>query len=177
MNKYLFLLLSIGLFAACENPSTTTQEADVVTSSEPQSPQGSGRINAPTPAGDSYMESLLIKDYWVFEHYIPKDDTDMEAKLFNKGRWYNFNADGTYQSGHWQEQLGEGIWKYYEEDGQPKVWMDSKNDSEDSEYKLKANGEGDAMSWVGSTRYRQNGIMIKAISLMTMPTKKQFGVE
>ncbi len=176
MNKYLFLALSLSLFWACTDDAATTQEgASETTETTETAPTGS--IHSPSPAGDSHMEALLTKDYWVFEFYIPKDDSDMEAKLFNRGRWYRFNPDGTYENGHWQEVQGKGIWKYYVEDGQDKIWLDSANNKEDSEYKLKANGEGDAMSWVGSRRYNQSGIMIKAINLMTMPTKKQFGIE
>ncbi len=177
MNKYLFLVLAAGLLWACTDDSAQDSQGTTDSTASSQTEQSTGKVNSPTPAGDSHMEALLMKDYWVFEFYIPKDDSDMEAKLFNRGRWYRFFPDGTYEGGHWQEKKDQGVWKYFVEDGQPKVWMDSANDGKDSEYKIKASGEGDAMSWVGSNRYNQSGIMIKAINLLTMPTKKQFDVE
>lgn len=118
---------------------------------------------------------LLIRNFWVFEFYIIPNDH--EASVKNRGRWYTFNADGTFESGHWEEQTSKGTWYLYN-DGKYKVRLDAIDDAEDAEWELQFAGDGDVASWIGTSAFIGNkGVMSKVINLMTRPTKKQFGYE
>lgn len=136
---------------------------------------GGGSFAAPIPPVNSRETNLLARQYWVFEFYVVPNDR--EASKTGKGRWYKFYPDGSFDSGHWDQKMGSGSWGIGFRNEGTVLHIDSSNDAEDSEYIIQANASGDEMSWVGTTTYGQSGIMLKAIHLLTEPTKAQFGLE
>lgn len=136
---------------------------------------GGGSFAAPIPPANSRETNLLARDYWVFEFYVVPNDR--EASASGKGRWYKFKPDGSFESGHWDKVMGSGSWGIGFRNEGTVLHIDSSIDAEDSEYVIQANATGDEMSWVGTTTYEQSGIMLKAIHLLTQPTKAQFGLE
>lgn len=119
--------------------------------------------------------NALLTNYWVFEFYVDRKDRANTGKRV--GTWYQFAPDGTFTSGQWQEQTNTGVWSVRRADGKVFLTLDSNVDALDTEYDLQGMTQSrDAMSWVGTKRYATNHVMLKAINLLTQPTKKQFGV-
>jgi hypothetical protein len=178
MKELLILVFTILTFAACNNkPATDNTNTDTTTGSAdiPKVAPQAGSAAAPMSPGDSPLIQTLTRDYWVFEFYI--DPKNRENNRLNKGRWYKLNPDGTFTNGHWEQEIGGGSWVLAKDDmNKDVVRLDNRIDSEDAEFQIQFNKEADAASWVGTKTFGQSGIMVKAISLMTMPTKAQFGV-
>jgi len=56
--------------------------------------------------------------------------------------------------------------------------MDNINDELDIQWEIQGiNKAGDTMTWAGINRKSNAGDVVKVISLLTRPTRKQFGVE
>ena len=173
----MWLVLLLGMMILSCRPEGNNENGSQAAS--PNSPAvnniGSGQAAAPVNPGNSPLVTILTADFWVFEHYvIPEDQAGGWA---NKGRWYQFNPDGSFESGHWEELTGNGSWRLEKREGKQILIIDSTIDMEDSEWEIDMNAEQDAMSWVGTENYKRTSHMLKVISLLSRPTKKQFGVE
>ena len=175
--KKMWLALFLGaLMVACqpEGKNTNATGEEVPGTSEFKS-IGDGQAAPPINPGDSPLIQSLTKDFWVFEFYVIPGN--MEEALVNKGRWYDLKPDGTFESGHWEELTGNGSWRLENREGKQFLILDSTVDAEDSEWEIKMSADADAMSWVGTENYGRNSHMLKVTSLLTRPTKAQFGVQ
>ncbi len=135
-----------------------------------------GSFADPTPPPKLPITNFLITHYWVFEYYLHAQE--FERGRSNQFRWYKFSPDGTFIAGQWETVLSKGTWKLAT--GETKntvIVIDSDNDAEDSQWDMQPNAAGDEMSWSGVRSTTYQGHLVKAINLMTMPTKKQFGQE
>ena len=166
-------------WVACKNESNSTEGSSDTTE---QGTTATGNNNATqgkaanpvTPVSSGLTEDLT-RDFWVYEFYIDPKNRD-NSKLF-RGKWFSLSADGTFESGHWEETTGSGSWLLLKDDqGKDLLRLDNVNDAEDAEFQVQINADGDAASWVGTKTYGQAGVMLKAINLMTKPTKQQFGL-
>lgn len=190
MNRILFLGLSLLLFIGT---SRCAEDAEGTASGKQPAKVKEGSFADPQPQESTPEVDALCRDHWVFEYYVADD---REKNLFNRGRWYRFSPDGTFVSGHWQEQTSQGSWRLvYSQDrtvvainsetGQPynanpyelRLHVDAKDDSQDASYIIAFNPAMDVSSWVGMPESKARGIAIKAINLIDRPTKKQFGLE
>ncbi len=172
MKYFLFTFLLIATALACKN--------------EPKSQNGTG--NSPGGKTEAWAEpavqaennretALLSKDFWVFEYYvIPGDE---QQSFNNRGLWYKFAMNGTYEYGHWEEYLGKGTWKLTFPEGVPTLVVDSETDNSfDMIWELNFGSyNGFEASFVASQYSQQPGVMCKMINIQTRPTKKQFGYE
>jgi len=115
------------------------------------------------------------QDYWMFEYYLI-DPIDSARTYANMGRWFQFNEDGTFTNGRWQEDIGHGSWTLRQGPYGPFLHLDNVIDSEDMEWELQGlNGDMDQWAWIGTKRYGLNGHYPKVIRLYSKPTKEQFG--
>lgn len=179
----LFLIvLAAVFFTSCESDNTTETNTSTIVETPQNTPPptsptaATGRFNPPKPAGNTSFEKAFLEGIWVFEFYV--DPSSRENSDFNRGRWYQFKADGSFTSGHWQEQTANGSWKVFQREDKWLLFVDSTIDSQDAEFELTVNKEADAMSWVGTSTFKAyDPIMLKVIQLTSLPTKKQFGVE
>jgi len=194
MNRLFFFFLTALLLAGCAQEESGDRNSEDITPGSAQAEAAPrGQFAKPQPADQSPEAQALCQNYWVFEFFVT-DDRD--ARLFNRGRWYDFREDGTFLSGHWEEQKAEGSWRLIRSkdrtvvavdgttgkplDNSPyelRLAIDSSNDSEDGTYILTFNSAMDASSWVGLPKTPVSGIAIKAINLFDRPTKEQFGLE
>jgi hypothetical protein len=176
MKPFAMLLFSLLLVASCQNAEQVGEDGAANTAAPAAGNDGS--FAAPISPGDSPTTDLITKDYWVIEFYVPFDN-DYEKKMANKGRWYKFEKDGTFTCGQWQEDHSYGTWRYGTSVfGNPTIVADAKNDNLDAEWEFRPSANGTEMSWAGQQSFGvEEGTMAKAISLMTKPTKAQFGVE
>ncbi len=184
-SKVFVWVLPVLLFAGCANDGSTDQGSGA---DEPKDVQTiiSENIDYVPPMserGDAYAPAVpvvqneytaaLTRDYWVFEFYVIKDIIDLRFK--NIGRWFKFNADGTFRTGRWDQETGVGSWKFEYRADKPYLVLDSNIRDMDEIFQIQAlNGAGDTFALTGNTK-NADGIHIKMISLLSMPTKQQFG--
>lgn len=172
----IYLFLSICTLLSCQSePDAANATAEQQTATGAYTPGPGSVVGPPQIPPQNATTAKLMKDYWVFEFYVVPGDK--AASQAGRGRWYKFNPDGTFESGRWEdEKWGSGNWYYRVEDGKRLLRLDSSVDAEDAEWDLQGETDG-AMSWGGTSTYDQGGIILKALNLMTIPTRQQFGVQ
>ena len=176
MKRIWLSCLILGFLIVSCKPDSKNQN-DTANDPTPQIQKiGDGNAVPPVaPEPSPLVDALTASEFWVFEFYVvPGDQSRSQA---NKGRWYSLKPDGTFQSGHWEELTGNGSWRIENRLGKNFIILDSTVDAEDAEWEIKLGAEGEAMSWVGTENYGRSSHMLKVISLLSRPTKKQFGVE
>lgn len=125
------------------------------------------------PVVQNEYTAALMRDYWVFEFYVIKDVIDVRFQ--NIGRWFQFNPDGTFRMGRWNEEIGVGSWKFEYRADKPYLILDSNIKGMDEIFQIQAlSGANDAFALTGHTKDAE-AIHIKMIHLLSMPTKEQFG--
>lgn len=172
-NFILGCLLILGLMA-CKSDTTdgTNNESTAATSSQSYQGGPGSVVGPPMMPPQNEITQKLMKDYWVFEFYVVPGDR--AASRAGQGRWYKFNPDGTFESGRWEDEIwGSGNWYFRTETGKNYLRLDSTVDAEDSEWEIQGISDG-AMSWGGTQTYDNAGVILKALSLMTIPTRAQF---
>jgi hypothetical protein len=138
--------------------------------------KGRGTAGAPAVPPNVRETQVLTTNFWIVEHYI--SSTDFKNGRANRGKWYLFKKDGTFEYGHWEEKTGSGSWYLTLGGKYPVVTLDSFNDSDDAAWEMQGVPENAyEMSWVGSANYPTYGDLTKMLNLLTRPTKKQFGDE
>lgn len=149
-------------------------------------PMGNGRHTLPleiTPYAPPVLPNteweevqLLLSTYWVAEFWV--NHADASTNKINAGRWWKFEPDGTFTTGRWEEVLAEGSWVVYPDEKYKLLHLDANINRLDMEFEMQnMSYERDIMSWAGTGLYDMSRIAVKAISLLTQPTRKQFGIE
>lgn len=178
MKQLFILLMPLLLLAGCQpnDPAGEQNTAEATQQAAVEVPAGSGSVATPVVPDLTIEEAnLLIKDYWVAEYWV--DHKSKENSRLNKGRWWQFFGDGTYRTGHWEEELAQGSWSIYRDQAKLLVHLDANDDRLDEQFEIQGvTIAGGYMSWVGTELYNMNNIAVKAITLLSVPTKKQFGV-
>ena len=122
--------------------------------------------------------AILTARFWVFDAWV--DSLDPAKYRDQKGRWFRFNADGTYDGGHWEDYNDQGTWFLKQGSQYPILITDSKTDDlRDAEWELQGIIDtSNIMSWVKTGKLGDGRVALcKLEPLLTMPSKKQFGVE
>lgn len=174
------LLLALGLLGCGKDQPATgadgiaVAEENRVDNNVPST--GQGFVGEPeAPPTELRETQALLRNFWVFEFYIDRKNPD--NRIAKKGKWYKFEPDGTFTGGQWQDQTHAGVYRVYRKDNKVMLLIDSNNDSEDAEFDMQGlTGDAEAMSWVGTSRFDMSHVILKAINLLTRPTKEQFGV-
>ncbi|MDX1942394.1 MAG: hypothetical protein SFU99_17655 [Saprospiraceae bacterium] len=165
MRKIILLLLLVQ-FISCKE--------------EPRKGESAACAGGAVPAlalGINRETNILTSNYWVIEFYVAQGE-NFEPKKVNRGKWYKFNKDGTFQSGHWEVPGCSGTWRLDYSTQYPMFIVDSYNDAEDWAWHMQGVTEDNSeMSLVGAQGYSNYADLVKAINLLTPPTKKQFGDE
>lgn len=174
--KCLALLLPFMLLVSCKSDPEGTDNGDAG-SAAVVSPEGTGSAATPVaPDGNNPRVQLLLRSpFWVAEHWVNHGDNTQN--LPNKGRWWSLKPDGTFVTGQWQETYSSGSWVVHNDGEKQLLHMDAENDALDMEFEMQAVSQlSDYMSWAGTGTYGMKRIAVKAVSLLTMPTKAQFGL-
>ena len=161
MKKALFFVLIITALAACKNDPKTPEgeETPSVTQTTPIRPPESGPIvgsKEPSPQTKAAVK-YLTTGFWYIEAFVKIKDR--QASLDNRGRWYQFAADGTFVGGKYKETGSTGVWTYDPQTAL--IYLDAENDAEDGEWRIQMGKSGTVMVWVGTERFGQNSIQIK----------------
>lgn len=172
--KPLFCVLLLSLLMACSS-EPTSQEAAQQSATANTEADAKGSFQAAVAPEMSPQIEVLTKDFWVFEYYVANDPVARET---NKGRWFKFAPDGTYESGHWSEKTGHGSWRFMPDEKFGMLYMDNINDRYDEQWHIQGyDSQYDVMTWAGTLKAVNQGVITKTINLMTRPTRAQFGVE
>lgn len=183
MRQILLAIALLTLWSCTADNNSQTQEGRQQEAAQPGNDavadgprQGdSGSFAPPQAPGSHPMVAILTRDFWVFEFYVVDDAA---ARAANKGRWFRFSEDGTFESGRWEEKTGYGSWRLQDEQGDVTLYLDNVADAEDGQWEIQGvNKEQDTMTWVGVNKTSTAGAITKVINLLTRPTKAQFGVE
>jgi hypothetical protein len=183
MKNYLWIFVIAGMGVLGCGDDTPSSDGNETTSSEIEIPPADNRPNQgkngsflpPLQQEETPMVTTLTTDYWVFEFYVVDDKSRRTA---NKGRWFNFHPDGTYESGIWENETGYGSWRIQQEPEGTMLYLDNINDTQDEKWEIQGvNDAKDTMTWAGISETPNAGVITKAINLLTKPTKQQFGVE
>lgn len=163
--QFLFLVVMLSLNACKPDPQTSAYDlfdhTDFVASPV-------------VPDLNSNTVNLLINTFWVAEHWV--DHADGLNNKKNKGRWWRFSKDGTFVTGQWEETLSKGVWVIHLDQDRVLLHLDADSAPLNMEFHIQQIAQsGEYMSWAGTTTYEMNRIAVKAISLLTIPTKEQFG--
>lgn len=180
MKNIFWICLFAILINSCKGEGTTTDTPPVNDTQKTVTPPRPAEANGETmqyPTEFTRAFNLLSKEYWVIEFYVKPGDE--AARKANKGKWYAFTPDGRYQYGQWEEAKGYGTWGFKKSQrGNAIIRLDATDNMDDEEWEIQGiNGSGDAMTWVGTGNFGSSSVIIKAIPLLSMPTKQQFGVE
>ncbi len=159
MKQLIYFLFVILLFTSCGSKSSSY-----------------GKVRGTPPPDTKEAQMLTASNFWVIEFYVSFEDE--EQGRANQGKWIQFRKDGTADVGHWEDQTSTGTWTMVYGGKRPLVVLDMQDDAQDIGWEIQGISEpGDEMSWVGVKDYPNYGDVVKVISLLTRPTKKQFGVE
>ena len=167
--KYLFIIVvAVTLMASCvktENgPEVNTLEANGTAAP------------AQIPPADMRETAVLTSRFWVFEHWV---DMDYPEDKVNKGRWYRFYNDGTYDGGHWEDHNDHGTWFLRPGEQHTNLFIDSEiDDMLDGKWQVQGiTGDEQAMSWVNTGEYgNKKAPMCKLMAMLSIPTAAQFGM-
>ncbi len=180
MKQLFFLCLTALFLAGCRQDSPSSrQPADNAAARQlpGQDVEGQVRMSARTPAADPNNQSEqskqvlqhLTSNYWVITAWVERLDPELNRK--NQGRYYKFNADGTFESGQWAKQTGSGTWTYNGRNGH--LYLDSSVDGEDGEWRIQMSKDGSIMIWVGTERFNSTHIQTRLENLLFTPKNRQ----
>lgn len=174
MRRFIFLFALSSIVFSCNNDQSQrngTGEEPADTQPGAQTP-----VDPPQPIPNTREAQLLLRDYWVFEYYIVPGNR--EESMANRGKWYKFNADGTFTAGHWKDFETTGTWSLYYGNEYPLIHLQAQNAALTGAYQVQGiSNDTEYMSWMGIARYNQKGHAVKVMNLLTEPTRKQFGLE
>ncbi len=183
MKKVMWCLVLCGFLACTDDPpegegqgsaSEAAQDAVPANPDELPAEATNGSFQPPVAPEPSNLVQILTNDFWVWEYYVVDDRA---TRLANKGRWFKLSADGTFESGRWQQKTGYGSWRLLNQDGKQVLAFDNVDDRQDEQWEIQGiNQSQDTMTWAGVPDTKTEGAILKAISLLTRPTRKQFGV-
>ena len=182
MNTIKLLLIAVVgaiVLSSCVSDSPNSadpanEESQTVASQ--QSEDGSYVAPVVPNTNNPKVQLLVQSPFWVAEHWV--NHADNTQNLPNKGRWWQLKADGTFVCGQWEETYSYGSWAVYNDGAKELIHFDAVNDALDMEFEMQAVSQlKDYMSWAGTGTYDMKRIAVKATSLLSMPTKAQFGIQ
>lgn len=164
------IFLMTAIFFGCENSNEANE------SGQSAGETTNALMADAVPPPNTRETQLLLRNWWVFEFYVVPGDR--ETSMANRGRWYKFYGDGTFDTGQWEEDWGKGIWTLYYGGQFPVLHLVTENQEINGEWEIQSiSGDEETISLVGTRRYNKKGIAIKVINLLSKPTRKQFNME
>ncbi len=188
---FFLLVLSLG---ACQNESSsTTQQAVAGTTADVETPVNTGKTSATDKTGETNpnrkifaspdtpqlerVKRVFTTNYWVNTAYFKMSEKGANKK--NQGNWYQFNPDGTFTFGHFEEELAKGNWSFDYKDGSVgQVHLQAENTDYSGMWNVKIGSDEDLMIWVGTEVYNTNGVQQRLENLLFIPkNRKELGMD
>ncbi|MEM1215690.1 MAG: hypothetical protein AAGJ82_08400 [Bacteroidota bacterium] len=168
-------LVALALLLANSSCTSCTKKGNNAAASSTMPAQTGSYATPVLPNRNHPKTQLLLRTFWVAEHWVNHADNSQNKP--NKGHWWRFHDDGTFVVGQWQRELSYGSWVVYNDGDKDLIHMDAADDNFDMEFHMQQVSElKDYMAWAGTGTYGQKRIAVKAISLLSKPTKAQFGI-
>ena len=183
MRKSLFLVGIVFCLFACKNEPTATTETATAATSEPAAETNTqsspvlsseaigsvvapdmpvkGKAGAPVSGQTKRVVTAIANNTWSMVAYLRMALEEKERKKVyeeNKGRWFQFEMDGNFVTGKWDETTGKGKWAY--DPSVPCVYLDHES-IRDEEFQVKMSGDEDVMIWIGTEKFGENGVQAK----------------
>jgi hypothetical protein len=135
-----FVLGSLGCENDPKNPGSTTDPVKNNPSNQNPPKEITGRMK------------YVVGQIWWYEAYV-SDNT--EYCKDQRGKWFQFNADGSFVYGKYQDQIDSGTWSYDE----PKetLYLSNPGGSETLEWKTMMSHTNDQMVFLGPPRGQNGG--------------------
>lgn len=170
MRPLLLCLFSLFTLLACENERTTDATAAAAPSIgdnttpieplEPLKPLPGEAVVRPNKRLDPQSNRLLYEltqNYWYIHAFLKMGEKNFNAE--NRGRWFHFNADGSYESGYLADSGRGGKWSY--DENAATLHLEAEDFNESGEYRVKMGQSGTVMIWEGTERYQQTAVQGK----------------
>ena len=175
MRSLLALLILLCVAFSCSNctettatttpptevaPAETAPNTSIVKPIEPLEPLPGEKVVRGNKRLDPQSNRLLfelVQNYWYLQAFLKIGDLEFNKQ--NRGRWFHFNEDGTYESGYLADTGKGGKWTYDEATATLHLQADDFNKS--GEYRVKMGQSGAVMIWEGTERYQQTSIQGK----------------
>lgn len=157
--SFIFLVFAIA-FSACQNdpPQDANESGEGITPTPIEKPaQPAAPTLEQTSEQTQRLRDALTNNYWYIEGWVQMNSP--EASQSNRGRWYQFNEDGTFTSGQYKKTTGKGTWSY--SPSLARIHLESENFNETAEFTIKMATNNQVMIWVGTERYEQTGTQCK----------------
>ena len=171
IKNLILLFFALILTFGCQSEGQGSDQSSTSTSNS------SAEVGTPVAPTMSREAQLLVNGYWIFEFYVvPKGVEDHKNKsIANRGRWFNFNEDGTFECGQWQNKQSEGTWRLEAGERFPMIVLNAKDPQYNAMWEIQGiSPENDMMTWSGVQDSGLGGIITKTIMLSSMPQKEQF---
>ncbi|MEY3051362.1 MAG: hypothetical protein RLY31_1147 [Bacteroidota bacterium] len=132
--------------------------------------------NPPAPSSEqqSRVIRVLTDRYWSVWGLVKINDP--AANNLNKGVWFQFNPDGSYLYGQFDDSIGKGAWTF--DGNQATLLMDSELLGDDREWRIKIGNAEDEMLWIGTTRFANTNVQLKLKKYDAIPqSMEEMGYE
>ncbi|MEL7021104.1 MAG: hypothetical protein AAGK47_05815 [Bacteroidota bacterium] len=171
MKNICLLLFALTLMYSCQPDAPVVEETTPTTASATTAPPAANdSTGQSTPANAS---SFLLGGIWVIEGYVVVGNE--QAQQQNVNRWYQFQADGTYQRGRYKEQRGDGRWSY--DNAQQLLSLKDKDAAFNSQFDIKISSNNNTMIIIGTDLYDQRRIQGKWVKMTDYPTQETKSIQ
>lgn len=122
-------------------------------------------IKIPDPTPQKW--AFLTSDLWHYEFALTV--TDVPENNVYEGYWIDFNDDGTYTKGIYDEVTVEGVFTFDNNTKRLRIYPTKGNDKV-REWEILTNG--DVIIFVGTNTFGNNSEQIKLVRAKSKPTRK-----
>lgn len=172
MKKIIFFFLIANLTFACKNDPETTAETPAQNSSETTASE----TTSDAASDQNLKENLPLRmknvvDWtWWFEAYVS------DRKGFGqtqKGKWFKFSPNGSFEFGIYQDLSGAGKWRY--DVAKETIFLTYDKDGEQQEWKTMMSNTNDIMIWMAPGTGPLRGDQAKLVRYLQRPEEGQVG--
>lgn len=122
-------------------------------------------LKAPAPTPQKW--AFLTADLWHFEFALTV--TEVPENNIYEGHWIDFNDDGTYTKGIYDEVTVEGVFTYNNDNKTLRIYPTKGNETV-KEWEILTNG--DVIIFVGTNTFGNNSEQIKLARARQLPVRK-----
>ncbi len=181
--KYFIIPLILTMFLiSCQNGCGNMQNTNANDPGSQEQTQQTDNSGTPSPtepgelrgatAQEQRVFDMYTRDYWVVTGFHKIGDKPAFKR--NRGRWYQFNPNGTFTVGHFDKVLSKGNWRLEQQASHMR--LDAENDEEDGLWRMQVRSDESMLVWVGTEEAQSNSIQQRLENLLFAPkSPKEMG--
>lgn len=156
MQKYSILLGFVLMLFACktDRPESTEQAPEL-------KKDEAGNVVLPE------RMKHVVDFIWWYQGYVSSREEQRQAQ---RGKWFQFKKDGTFTYGKFQDQIGEGTWKYNDQTNN--LYLLTDDGAETRQWETMMSHTNDIMVWMGPPTGPNAGDQAKLEKYLQRPTDK-----